>query len=43
MSRIRRGIFQSIVDLQAADHNAKPEPSVWTASVASILAKLDTA
>jgi transposase len=45
--RIRRGSFQSIVDLQAAikrylaDHNAKPKPFVWTASVASILAKLD--
>jgi hypothetical protein len=43
----RRGSFQSIVDLQAAikrylaDHNAKPKPFVWTASVASILAKLD--
>ncbi len=45
--RIRRGSFQSIVDLRAAikrylaDHNAKPKPFVWTASVASILAKLD--
>jgi transposase len=45
--RIRRGSFRSIVDLQAAikrylaDHNARPKPFVWTASVASILAKLD--
>jgi hypothetical protein len=45
--RIRRGSFRSIVDLQAAikrylaDHNAKPKPFVWTASLASILAKLD--
>src|SRR6059058_4350362 len=45
--RLRRGSFQSIVDLQAAikrylaDHNANPRPFVWTASAASILAKLD--
>lgn len=45
--RIRRGGFESIVDLQAAikryldEHNAKPKPFVWTASAASILAKLD--
>ena len=45
--RIRRGSFHSIVDLQAAikrylaEHNAEPKPFVWTASAASILAKLD--
>ena len=45
--RIRRGSFHSIVDLQAAikhylaQHNAEPKPFVWTASAASILAKLD--
>jgi len=45
--RIRRGSFHSIVDLQAsikrylAEHNANPKPFVWTASAASIAAKLD--
>jgi transposase len=45
--RIRRGSFHSIVDLQAAikryltEHNAEPKPFVWTASAASITAKLD--
>jgi transposase len=45
--RIRRGSFQSLVDLQAAikrylaEHNAQPKPFVWTASAASIIAKLD--
>ena len=45
--RIRRGSFHSIVDLQAAinrylaEHNVNPKPFVWTASAASILAKLD--
>jgi transposase len=45
--RIRRGSFHSIVDLQAAinrylaEHNVSPKPFVWTASAASILAKLD--
>ena len=45
--RIRRGSFHSIVDLQAAikrylaEHNAEPKPFVWTASAASIIAKLD--
>jgi hypothetical protein len=35
--RLRRGVFRSIVDLQAAmhrslaEHNAKPKPFVWTA------------
>ena len=45
--RIRRGSFHSLVDLQAAikrylaEHNAEPKPFVWTASAASILAKLN--
>ena len=45
--RIRRGIFRSVVDLQAAinaylaEHNAKPKPFVWTKSAEAILAKLD--
>jgi transposase len=44
--RIRRGCFHSIVSLQAAinqylaERNAEPRPFVWTASAASILAKL---
>ena len=44
--RIRRGSFHSITDLQAAinchlaEHSANPKPFVWTASAASILAKL---
>ena len=45
--RLQRGVFHSLVDLQAAinrylaEHNANPKPFVWTASAASILAKLD--
>ena len=45
--RIRRGVFRSIVDLQAAinaylaEHNAHPKPFVWTQSANAILAKLD--
>jgi transposase len=45
--RIRRGTFSSIVDLQAAinrylnDHNADPKPFTWTATPASIMAKLN--
>jgi transposase len=44
--RIRRGSFGSIVELQAAikrylaEHNAEPTPFIWTASAASIQAKL---
>jgi transposase len=44
--RIRRGSFHSVVSLQAAikDYlamrNAEPRPFIWTASAASILAKL---
>ena len=45
--RIRRGVFRSIADLQAAikaylaEHNASPKPFVWTKSAEVILAKLD--
>jgi hypothetical protein len=44
--RIRRGVFRSIADLQAAinayltEHNASPKPFIWT-QPAAILAKLD--
>jgi transposase len=42
--RLRRGIFHSIVDLQAAishfvrEHNAEPKPFTWTANPGSIIA-----
>jgi hypothetical protein len=45
--RIRRGVFGSVVDLQAAinayltGHNANPNPFVWIKSAEAILAKLD--
>lgn len=45
--RIRRGSFQSIVDLQAAinryiaEHNADPKPFIWTRSADDILAKVN--
>jgi hypothetical protein len=45
--RIRRGVFRSIADLQAAittylaEHNANPKPFVRTKSADTILAKLD--
>jgi len=45
--RIRRGSFGSIVELQAsikrylAEHNVEPTQFIWTASAASIQAKLD--
>jgi transposase len=44
--RIRRGVFHSVPDLEAAIHgfleayNADPKPFVWTASVESILEKV---
>jgi len=47
MTRLRRRTFHSLVDLQAAincylaDHNTNPKPFTWTATPASILAKLD--
>src|ERR1700747_2572604 len=45
--RIRRGVFRSVVALQAAvnpylaEHNDNPPPFVWTKSAEAILAKLD--
>jgi hypothetical protein len=45
--RIRRGVFHSIADLQAAinaylaEHNASPKPFVWIQSAEVIIAKLD--
>ena len=45
--RIRRGVFHSVADLQAAinaylaEHNASPKPFLWTKSADAILAKLD--
>jgi hypothetical protein len=45
--RIRRGLFRSIVDLQAAinryldEHNQDPRPFSWTRPAKDILAKLD--
>jgi transposase len=44
--RLKRGVFHSIVDLQAAinrsieDHNAEPKPFVWTADPQTILDKV---
>src|SRR5262249_43420460 len=44
--RIRRGVFGSVVDLQAAinaylaEHNDNPTPFVWTKSAEAILASL---
>jgi transposase len=44
--RLKRGVFRSIVDLQAAikrfieDHNAEPKPFVWTADPYNILDKV---
>jgi transposase len=45
--RIRRGVFKSIVDLQAAinrylkQHNDNPKPFVWTKPAKDILAKVE--
>jgi hypothetical protein len=45
--RIRRGVFHSIADPQAAinaylaEHNSRPKPFVWTKSAEAILAKID--
>lgn len=45
--RIRRGVFKSVVDLQAAinryldEHNSDPKPFVWTKPANHILAKLE--
>jgi len=44
--RLRRGVFKSVVDLQAAInryldvHNADPKPFVWTKPADVILAKI---
>ena len=44
--RLKRGVFRSLVDLQAAinrfieAHNAEPKPFVWTAETDHILHKL---
>ena len=44
--RLKRGVFHSIVDLQAAinrfieNHNAEPKPFLWTASPHTILDKV---
>jgi hypothetical protein len=45
--RLKRGSFHSVVDLQAAihryiaEHNADPQPFIWTKTPAQILAKLN--
>jgi len=45
--RLKRGVFRSVVDLQAAinryieEHNNDPKPFVWTQSANRILEKLD--
>ena len=44
--RIRRGVFHSVAELEAAihdyleHHNANPKPFIWTASAADILRKV---
>ena len=44
--RLRRGVFRSVADLQAAinrylkEHNNDPNPFVWTKSADSTLAKI---
>jgi hypothetical protein len=41
--RLRRGVFHSLVDLQAAinhyfaEHNTRPKPFVWTANPDAII------
>jgi len=45
--RLRRGVFRSIVDLQAAihryiaEHNTEPKPFVWTADPERVLAAIN--
>ncbi len=45
--RLRRGVFKSVVDLQAAinryldEHNANPKPFAWTKPAKDILAKIE--
>jgi hypothetical protein len=47
--RLRRGIFRSIADLQAAinrylrEHNRAPKPFVWTKSADTIIRKYERA
>ena len=47
--RIRRGVFRSVPELEAAIHeyleasNQVPQPFVWTASAQDILAKVERA
>ena len=47
--RIRRGVFKSVPDLEAAineyisAHNANPKPLIWTAKASDILAKVTRA
>jgi transposase len=47
--RIRRGVFRSVPDLEAAIkdyiamHNANPKPFIWTAKASDILAKVTRA
>ena len=45
--RLRRGVFVSIVDLQAAihryiaEHNREPKPFIWTADPERVLAAIN--
>jgi transposase len=45
--RLQRGVFKSVVDLQAAinrylkEHNADPKPFVWTKTAKDIIAKVE--
>jgi transposase len=45
--RLKRGVFRSVIDLQAAihryiaEHNADPKPFTWTKTPGQILAKLN--
>jgi transposase len=45
--RLKRGVFRSIVDLQAAinryldEHNAEPKPFIWTKPASKIIEKLN--
>jgi transposase len=47
--RIRRGVFKSVAELEAAidawiaDRNAHPKPFIWTAKADTILAKTERA
>jgi hypothetical protein len=45
--RLQRGVFRSLIDLQAAikrylsEHNRKPKPFVWTADPNRIIEKVN--